>query len=84
MNARVNKPHYEQPLLYIAGQWREGRSGRSLAVLNPADESTLAELPVADPEDIDEAIAAAQAAFDRAGAGPAPSSAPRSCAAPPR
>jgi len=60
----MNKPHYEQPLLYIAGQWREGRSGRSLAVLNPADESTLAELPVADPEDIDEAIAAAQAAFD--------------------
>ncbi|MDX1576112.1 MAG: aldehyde dehydrogenase family protein, partial [Kiloniellales bacterium] len=59
----MNQPHYEQPQLCIAGRWREGRSGRSLAVLNPADESTLAELPLADPEDIDEAIAAAHAAF---------------------
>ena len=36
-------PRYEQPLLYIAGRWREGAGGRKLPVLNPADESTLAE-----------------------------------------
>jgi acyl-CoA reductase-like NAD-dependent aldehyde dehydrogenase len=54
---------YEQPLLYIAGRWREGRGGRTLPVLNPADETRLAELPLADPADVDEAVAAAQAAF---------------------
>jgi acyl-CoA reductase-like NAD-dependent aldehyde dehydrogenase len=59
----MGEAQYEQPLLYIAGQWREGRSGRSLVVLNPADENTLAELPLADPEDIDEAIAAAHTSF---------------------
>ena len=59
----MNQPHYEQPQLCIAGRWREGRSRRNQPVLNPADESTLAELPLADPEDIDEAIAAAHAAF---------------------
>jgi len=63
MTERMRDSQYEQPVLYIAGRWREGLSGRSLPVLNPADESTLAELHLADAADIDEAVAAAQAAF---------------------
>ncbi len=59
----MNQPQYDQPLLCIAGRWRQGRTARSQPVLNPADESMLAELPLADPEDLDEAIAAAHAAF---------------------
>ena len=36
---------YEQPLLCIDGVWREGRAGRTLPMLNPADESLLADTP---------------------------------------
>ena len=56
-------PGYEAPLLYIAGEWRAGQGGRTRTVVNPADESALAELPLAEAADIDAAIAAAEAAF---------------------
>lgn len=49
--------------LFVAGEWR-GAAGRdTVGVVNPASGETLARLPVATAADIDDAIAAAQAAF---------------------
>jgi succinate-semialdehyde dehydrogenase/glutarate-semialdehyde dehydrogenase len=45
--------------LYIDGKWRPSRSGRSFPILNPATEEVLGHLPVADANDLDEALAAA-------------------------
>ncbi|MBU7575599.1 MAG: NAD-dependent succinate-semialdehyde dehydrogenase [Hydrogenophaga sp.] len=49
--------------LHIAGEWR-GISGRdTLPVINPATGAELGRLPMATERDIDDALAAAQAAF---------------------
>jgi len=56
---------------YIDGQWRDGASGRRLAVLNPSDESRLAEVALGDAHDVAaavEAAATAQVAWARGGA----------------
>lgn len=53
---------YPQPKLFIAGQWRMG-GGATLPVLNPATGATIAELPIAERADLDEALAAAECAF---------------------
>lgn len=50
--------------LYIDGAWTEGTGDESLAVLNPATEETIAEVPQATPADIDAAVMAARRAFD--------------------
>jgi succinate-semialdehyde dehydrogenase/glutarate-semialdehyde dehydrogenase len=54
---------YPQPKLFIAGQWRDGSGGDTLPVLNPATGQTIAKLPVANRADLDEALAAVDAAF---------------------
>ncbi len=55
---------YPQDLsLHIAGAWRGAQGRDTLPVVNPATGETLARLPVATPADIDDAVAAAQAAF---------------------
>ncbi len=48
--------------LYIDGEWV--RAAASEAVINPADESVIAEAPVGSVADMDAAIAAARSAFD--------------------
>lgn len=50
--------------LFIDGTWTQGAGDESLAVLNPATEETVAEVPQATPADIDAAVAAARRAFD--------------------
>jgi succinate-semialdehyde dehydrogenase/glutarate-semialdehyde dehydrogenase len=50
--------------LFIGGAWRAGATGRTLPVLNPATEEVLADLPLADPSDLDEAVEAAVRGFD--------------------
>lgn len=57
-------PTYDADLqLFIAGAWRSGE-GRDVApVYNPATGATIAELPVATAADLDEALAAADAAW---------------------
>lgn len=49
--------------LYIDGAWRPAGSGERFAVLNPADESVIAEVASATPDDAIAALDAAQAAF---------------------
>ena len=49
--------------MYIDGQWCDARDGKTLAVINPADESTIAEVAYGDRADADRAIEAAARAF---------------------
>lgn len=49
--------------LFIAGEWRDGRSGRTLPVVNPATEETIATVAVAEAADLDDALAAAAKGF---------------------
>ena len=54
-------PAYQNlTLLPIAGQWREGTSGRTLDVVDPFTEGTLLSLPMAGREDLDEAYRGAR------------------------
>lgn len=49
--------------MLIGGKWTDGRSTAFLNVVNPATEEVFATVPKASKEDIEEAIAAAEAAF---------------------
>ncbi len=48
----------------IGGERLEGNSGRTCAVFNPATGRQTGELPLADVEEVDAAVASAQAAFE--------------------
>lgn len=50
--------------LYIDGQWRAGEGRRTLPVVNPATEEVLAHLPLANEQDILDALASSQEGFD--------------------
>jgi aldehyde dehydrogenase (NAD+) len=54
---------FETRQVFIAGQWRDGADRRTLPLLNPSDGSPLAEIARGGPADIDDAVAAAQAAL---------------------
>lgn len=54
---------YPAPKLFISGIWRMASDGKTQPVLNPATGQTIAELPVANTADLDEALAAADAGF---------------------
>jgi aldehyde dehydrogenase (NAD+) len=62
--------HLEMPLilgrkqLLIGGEWRDAAGGRTMPVVNPATEETIAEVASAGAEDVDAAVAAARAALD--------------------
>jgi succinate-semialdehyde dehydrogenase / glutarate-semialdehyde dehydrogenase len=49
--------------MYIDGEWCDSRQGRKLAVINPADESVVAEVAHGSREDAERAIEAAARAF---------------------
>ena len=49
--------------LYIDGKWRRGEGRDTHKVINPATGATLAELPLATPADLDEALAATARGF---------------------
>src|SRR6185369_5099012 len=59
--------------LYVGGEWVRPSSGDTIRVVNPATEEVCATVPAGKPADIDRAVAAARAAFDR---GPWPQMAP--------
>ncbi|WP_017581561.1 aldehyde dehydrogenase family protein [Nocardiopsis valliformis] len=50
--------------LFIDGEFAPAQSGEYLTSLNPADEEKLAQVAVADPADVDRAVAAARRAYD--------------------
>jgi succinate-semialdehyde dehydrogenase / glutarate-semialdehyde dehydrogenase len=54
---------YPQPCLFIDGEWRPATDEGSIAVVNPADGQTLAQLPVAGVADMRAAVAAARRGF---------------------
>lgn len=54
---------YPKPLLFIAGVWRAASDGGTIPIINPATGEPIADLPVATPADLDEALAAADAGF---------------------
>jgi succinate-semialdehyde dehydrogenase/glutarate-semialdehyde dehydrogenase len=53
---------YEGLGLYIDGSWRSGSGRRTLAVIDPASERPLGEVPVAETSDVEAAIKAAERA----------------------
>ncbi len=50
--------------LFINGEWREAAGGKVLDVVNPATEEIIAQVPSAEKSDVDDAVAAARAAFN--------------------
>ncbi len=51
--------------LLVGGKWVDAASGKTFATVNPATEETLAEVAEADAEDVNRAVHAARAAFER-------------------
>ncbi|MFD9869867.1 aldehyde dehydrogenase family protein [Streptomyces niveus] len=49
--------------MYIGGEWRPATGADTIAVVNPATEQIIAEVPAGTAEDIDAAVRAARAAF---------------------
>jgi succinate-semialdehyde dehydrogenase/glutarate-semialdehyde dehydrogenase len=54
---------YPEPALLIEGEYLRGGGRRTRAVINPATEEKLGDLPLATPADLDRALEAAQRAF---------------------
>ena len=50
--------------LYINGEWVQGKSNRTLPVYDPASEEVIAQVPDANADDVNRAVAAAKAAFE--------------------
>jgi len=50
--------------LYINGEWNESRSNKTFPVYDPSTEEIIAQVPDANSDDVDRAVAAARAAFD--------------------
>src|SRR5580692_7795891 len=50
--------------MYVNAEFVESQSGKYLPVVDPSTEETLAEVPDADEQDVNRAVAAAKAAFD--------------------
>jgi len=51
------------PKLFIAGSWREAADGRTIDVINPSDGEAIARIARGLARDVDDAVAAARAAF---------------------
>ncbi|MEY2688226.1 MAG: hypothetical protein RL375_2424, partial [Pseudomonadota bacterium] len=49
---------------FILGQWRDGATGRTLPVINPATGETIGQVARAERSDLDDAVAAAKTGFD--------------------
>jgi betaine-aldehyde dehydrogenase len=50
--------------MYINGEWVESRSNKTFPVYDPASEEVIAQVPDANTEDVNRAVAAAKAAFE--------------------
>jgi len=53
-------PNYQ---MWIGGKWVEAQSGKTYAVVNPATEEKIAEVPLGGKADVDQAVLAARNAF---------------------
>lgn len=60
-----NGKKYTQPTgLFINNEWVASSKGETITSINPTDESEIARVHAAEPEDVDKAVAAARAAFN--------------------
>ncbi len=59
----LDVPHPDE--LFIAGQWVPPAGESRFTVINPSDESVIAQLPDVAPGDVDRAVAAARQAFEQ-------------------
>ncbi|KXS95631.1 hypothetical protein AC578_3560 [Pseudocercospora eumusae] len=60
-----NGKKYTQPTgLFINNEWVASSKGDKITSINPTDESEIASVHAAEPEDVDKAVAAARAAFN--------------------
>src|SRR5262252_5868306 len=50
--------------MYINGEWVDSKSSETFPVVDPASEEIIAQVPDADADDVNRAVAAAKAAFD--------------------
>ena len=50
--------------MFINGEWTEGTSGKRIPVYDPSTEEVIAQVPDANADDVNRAVAAARAAFD--------------------
>ncbi|MEO8247363.1 MAG: aldehyde dehydrogenase family protein, partial [Chloroflexota bacterium] len=50
--------------MFINGDWTDAASGETVAVVNPATEEEIAQVPKGDASDVDRAVAAARTAFE--------------------
>lgn len=55
----------EEYKLYIDGAWRASGSGELMPAVNPFNQETWAMIPVATPNDVNDALVAARRAFDQ-------------------
>ena len=62
---REAQTHSMQTQLFIDGRFVPSMSGDTLAVMNPHDNSKIADIALAGKADIDRAVAAAKAAFPK-------------------
>ncbi|MFV2194952.1 NAD-dependent succinate-semialdehyde dehydrogenase [Nocardiopsis sp. LOL_012] len=60
----MTEPTYPTLRMYIDGAWCEGGDGRTAPVVNPANEKTLGEVPLATAADLDRALAASVTGFE--------------------
>jgi len=59
-----NGKKYTQPTgLFINNEWVASSKGNKITSINPTDESEIASVHAAEPEDVDKAVEAARAAF---------------------
>lgn len=49
---------------FIGGRWVDSASGKTLEVVNPANDRVVARVPASDTEDVDRAVEAAASAFE--------------------
>ncbi len=56
-------PDYPNTLLFINGSWRQGGGGKPIAVSDPATGRTIGTVEHAGAQDLEDAVAAAQAGF---------------------
>jgi betaine-aldehyde dehydrogenase len=63
--AALGKETIMRAQMLINGSWRDARDGYRMDVIDPATEETIASVPAAGSSDVEEAVRAARAAFDR-------------------
>ena len=58
------RAHIRSYQLYINGEWVDSKSNKTFSVYDPASEEAIAQVPDANAEDVDRAVAAAKSAFE--------------------